>query len=549
MDFLESARLIHGNKFDYSKVRYVNSRTKVEVICPAHGSFHVTPSNHIRHRSGCPRCKSERLKSENRRPWDSVLSEFIEVHGSRYDYANSIFLDMSTKISVICRDHGQFDITPANHRRGRGCSKCASLGRGKQRRLSLAEFVTSARAVHGNAYDYSATDYVTAADPVTIVCPSHGEFSQSPNSHLSGRGCPQCALDRRYQKRALSTSDFVARAVEVHGATYDYSKVEYTNMDTSVIISCHKHGDFAKIPYEHLNGSGCNRCNSKGTSRAEDELRVYLESLGLTVTTNRRDLIPPYEIDLYVEELNLGIEYCGLFWHSERYRDQGYHLMKHKMAASCGIRLITLFEDEWVYHRIKVENTLRHLSGKSPRGCFGRKVVVREIPWSIAGAFLDKYHLLGSGHSGTIRLGAFDGETLIAVMTFGSPSDERGSTDFVEMKRYVCDGRNHPGVASKMFQHALKHYGFTRVQAFVDRRWFTGDFKTLAGFEIVGETGPSMFWVKGTKRFHRRFMTKRQLVAMPEFSGREMTKKDMLAELGYSRIFDCGKLKLMFELN
>jgi len=105
---------------------------------------------------------------------------------------------------------------------------------------------------------------------------------------------------------------------------------------------------------------------------------------------------------------------------------------------------------------------------------------------------------------------------------------------------------NNPGLGSKMFKWAVRTWGFTKVVAFVDQRWFTGEFKSISGFEVDGVTPPALHWVKAKQRFHRRAYTKKILLKMPQFTGSNMTKSAMMQKLGYNRIWDCGKIRLLW---
>jgi very-short-patch-repair endonuclease len=189
---------------------------------------------------------------------------FIEkarrVHGDRYDYSKVDYRNARTKVTVSCREHGDFQQTPDSHGRGIGCPTCGHVVTGKKRRLSQDEFIEKARAVHGELYDYSATHYSSSESPVEIRCLGHGVFRQAPNNHLYGRGCPQCGRERTARSHQLTTEKFVAEARAVHGGRYDYAVTEYVGSEKKVDISCRLHGIFRQIPSSHLQGVGCPRC-------------------------------------------------------------------------------------------------------------------------------------------------------------------------------------------------------------------------------------------------------------------------------------------------
>ena len=122
------------------------------------------------------------------------------------------------------------------------------------------EFIRKARAIHGDKYNYSKVEYVRSSQKVRIECPIHGEFWQTPNSHLMGKGCNQCAVELHANKKRSNTEEFIRRATELYAGKYDYSKVHYINALTKVCIICPKHGEFWQTPAQHLRGHACTRC-------------------------------------------------------------------------------------------------------------------------------------------------------------------------------------------------------------------------------------------------------------------------------------------------
>lgn len=129
------------------------------------------------------------------------------------------------------------------------------------KRLTTEEFIRKARTIHNDKYDYSLVEYQGSRIKVTILCPIHGEFTQKPNNHLNGQGCPKCAnLKPRNHPKKHTKESFIQKANEIHHCKYDYSKVEYVNNSTNVNIICPIHGDFKQSPHNHLKGQGCPKC-------------------------------------------------------------------------------------------------------------------------------------------------------------------------------------------------------------------------------------------------------------------------------------------------
>jgi hypothetical protein len=180
--FIEKANKKHNSFYDYSKVEYINSITKVEIICKEHGSFFVRPDAHVR-KVGCSKCNGGVKYTE---------SEFIqkskEKHNNFYNYDKVNYINSSTKVVIECPNHGEFEISPANHLIGQKCSSCSGV-----RKKSTDDFIKESVLIHGDKYNYNKVDYKNNRVKVIIECPEHGEFEQVPKEHLKGHGCKGCS--------------------------------------------------------------------------------------------------------------------------------------------------------------------------------------------------------------------------------------------------------------------------------------------------------------------------------------------------------------------
>lgn len=250
--FIADARVVHGDKYDYSRVEYVNNKTKVCIVCPEHGEFWQTPHNHL-HGQRCPKCGRRVATDKGRYDADIFINKAKEVHGDKYDYSRVEYINSTTKVCIVCPKHGDFWQKPAQHLQGRGCPVC-----GGKLKKDTETFIALARSVHGNKYDYSKVEYVNNATKVCIVCPEHGEFWQTPKGHLKGNGCISCSGTEPH-----TTESFIAKALSVHGDQYNYSRVRYVNARTKVCIICPEHGEFMQEPAYHLMGEGCPMCGGR----------------------------------------------------------------------------------------------------------------------------------------------------------------------------------------------------------------------------------------------------------------------------------------------
>jgi very-short-patch-repair endonuclease len=181
----------YGDKYDYSKVEYKGYHTNVYIICPKHGEFKVTPANFLLGKQ-CPKCKVEKLREFFSLTTDEFIQKAKEIHGDKYDYSKVEYVNNNTDICVICPIHGEVWQTPANHLKNSGCRYCSCEKTHLAQKKTTEQFIKEARAIHGDKYDYSKVDYKGNKKDVIIICPIHGEFKQSPVSHLNGRGCKLC---------------------------------------------------------------------------------------------------------------------------------------------------------------------------------------------------------------------------------------------------------------------------------------------------------------------------------------------------------------------
>jgi very-short-patch-repair endonuclease len=258
--FIDKAKQIHGDKYDYSKVEYTSSLDVVTIICKIHGDFKQTPKSHLRG-CGCLNCGIKKRGDNRRNTTDDFIKKAIEIHGDKYDYSTVEYTKSKTNVIIKCRIHDVFLQTPECHLMGHGCQTCG-IEKCRNALFSNAEeFIKKAIEIHGDKYDYSKVEYVNSMDVVTIICKKHGEFLQIPGGHLQGRGCNQCGRKKASDSLRSNTEEFIKKAIEIHGDKYDYSKVEYVTAIECVTIICKIHGDFYQKPNGHLCGSGCKDCS------------------------------------------------------------------------------------------------------------------------------------------------------------------------------------------------------------------------------------------------------------------------------------------------
>lgn len=544
-NFIERCKAIHGDKFDYSKTEFLSTKKPVIVTCYKHGDITINAGAHIRG-GGCNKCRMENRRLTK----EEYIQKAKSVHGDRYDYSQVEYTSLTAKISIRCPEHGLFQQLASNHLQGKGCPVCGQINRSESNSMPYDEFLQKAIQKHGNKYTYASETYTGASNRIDIVCPKHGKFNQIANLHLTGAGCPKCAIEKQAQDRTLSLEEFIERANKVHNGKYDYTKVQYVKSKEKVTIVCPIHGDFQQTSLQHFQGRGCPKCGIH-ISHAEDEIGEKIQEwLGEgTIQERTRELLSDgKEIDIYIPTHKLAIEYNGLIWHSEKYRPQNkrnYHLNKTLECQKLGIKLIHIFEDEWLEHKEivlhKLQNIL-HLNNDLPV-IGARKCIIKEIDVQTARDFLDKYHIQGYGPS-TVRLGAYHNNHLLAVMTFKN----NGKNNW-ELTRLASNWDYRlPGLASKLLSHFRKTYKYNTIKSFLDLRWnqVGNTVYEKLGFKVDCIEKPDYSYTIHNQRFHK-FGFRKQILAKKYNLPLTMTEKEMTEKLGYFRIWNCGLAKYVLK--
>ena len=540
--FIEKANKRHNNKYDYSQVEYVDSVTKVCIICPEHGEFWQTPQGHVRGNS-CPKCANKKRGDTFRSNGDEFVEKASKIHNNKYIYDKTKYVNAETKIPILCLEHGTFWMTPMNHLLGQGCPKCSGRG------LSTSEIVTMFREKHDDKYGYSKVVYNRMHEKVCIICPKHGEFWQTPSKHLLGQGCPKCAIETRAEEKNIGNDEFIRRAREIYGDKYIYVDTKYTKMEEKVKVICPKHGEFWQKPYDHLHGHGCPKC---GLIESKCENEIYEYVCGLVgkenVEHSNRTILDGYEIDIYIPSLKIGIEYNGLKWHSEKFRNRNYHLMKTLNANKNGIKLIHIFEDEYINSKeivLSKIKTLLHKNNNIPIS-MARKCSVKEINKNDAKDFINKNHI--QGYKGcTLSIGCFDNEMLIGVMTF-----EKNKDEWI-LNRFATDiNRKCVGVGGKLFSFFVKKYNPTKVKSYADLRWTIekdNNLYTKIGFKLDSILKPEYRYVKASHPIERihKFNFRKKLMEKRYGTNSKLTETELTESLGYYKIWDCGILRYVWE--
>ena len=251
-------------------------------------------------------------------PTRLTLEEFLgkanKVHGDEYDYSLVDYKNNSTKVKIICKNHGIFEQKPNSHIDSKhGCPICRYIKSAKSNSDNIYSFIAKAKKIHGNKYDYSLVNYKSSQVKIKILCPKHGLFKQRPQDHL--RYKPNCCAEELKSNNKINkhAEEFIAKAIKVHKNKYDYSLVNYKGSITKIKIICPMHGEFKQRPSDHLREHGCPTCGKE--SSGEKEIRNFLIENNVNFISQKSFDGCIYKnklrFDFYLIDCNLLIEFDG----------------------------------------------------------------------------------------------------------------------------------------------------------------------------------------------------------------------------------------------
>lgn len=292
-EFIKDSIEVHGDKYTYELLEYVNGKSKVDITCTKHGPFNIAGTK-LLGGQGCQICASEKQSLNSRDTIEKFVEKAQALHGDKYDYSLVELVNDNTLVKIRCKKHDTvFNKTPSKHKSGQGCPVCARESQRDKRLHTLDEFLSLARKAHGDKYDYSKVVLGTDSDIVEIICTKHNtSFWQMPASHKQGSGCPTCAIDIRSLSRKVTSAQFADNARVKHGDKYDYSRSVVDGVKTKVEIICPQHDSFWMSPSKHTGGRGCPKCSWEGSGYSQTKPGTFyiLQHEGITKVgiTNRK---------------------------------------------------------------------------------------------------------------------------------------------------------------------------------------------------------------------------------------------------------------------
>ena len=538
-DFIFKCNELYNNLYDYNNVVYNGVGNKITISCKIHGEFSKIARDHL-NGQGCPICSKINKYNKYKLSNNDIIDRFKLKHGDKYDYSLVDYVGLKTNVNIICNKHGIFKQIPSVHLKGEGCKKCYLEKRGLHDRLCIDEFINRSNIIHKYKYDYTKTIY-QPNNKITIICPEHGEFKQMATSHLNGQGCKECSINKS------KNNSFAIKAKELN-PLYDYSKIEYINAKTKIKIICHDHGEFEQTPNNHVSKEqGCPKCALK-YNKSEDNIKEFIKSLNLDFELNNRTILNGKELDIYIPSKNIAIEYNGLYWHSELYKSNDYHLNKTEECEKFGIQLIHIFEDEWLHKQDIVKSRLKNILGLTENRIYARKTEIKLVSSKDSKIFLDNNHIQGNVNS-SIKLGLYYNNELVSLMTFGNLRknlNSKSEEGKYELFRF-CNKLNTTviGGANKLLKYFIGIYNPKEIISYADRRWSTGNLYEKLGFSFIHNSEPNYFYILNNKREYR-FKYRKDVLVKNGFD-KDKTEKEIMLERGIYRIYDSGNKKYVLS--
>lgn len=500
----ERANKTHDNFYDYSRVVYTKAKDKVEIGCPKHGYFWQTPDTH--YKSGCKDCGLEKLNLAKFIDKDKYFKTCNLKHNNFYGYSKTVFEKLSDKIVIDCPIHGEFTQKASDHYAGKGCKKCGIESGKINSRIPISEQIEEFNKVHNNFYTYPNLTWKNRIDSIDIICPVHGEFQQKAINHSKGHGCKKCAKEKTSKALQYNLEDVINKANIVHNFKYTYPRAIYKDSKSKITITCEKHGDFKQKVNNHLSGKGCSKC-IENCSKKENVLYEFLSEYFETEQSNR-SILGRQELDIVIHSKKLAIEYNGLYWHSDKFVKNNYHLNKTEKANKKGFDLIHVFDDEWLDKEEVVKAKILSYLDIYQNIVNSDSCEIKEVKDENLQNFLIR-NSLESGIKGKQQLGLYNGEDLVQVLI---ANDNKLQGIFTKINTKV--------EGEKLFEYYSKD--FQSIEVIIDRRWLDDKHYLSLGFKKVEDYKPNYFYCYGEKRYTKR----------PD-------KKEV------NKIYDCGKSLLI----
>jgi hypothetical protein len=477
-----------------------------------------------------------------------TLSDFIDksnrIHNNKYNYGQTVFTSTRDKLKIACPLHGEFEQRASAHLSGQGCKFCKNESVRNRFKFTKDEFLKNLNEWQKENLDFSNFSYVTDKIKGNVRCKIHNsQFSITPNNlKKSKRGCPECGRVLHAELVKNTKDEFIELSIKKHGDIFDYTLIpESFHSHDYIQIKCKECCSiFERVAYSHCNiGHSCPKCSASKTHKI---LENFLDQLNVKYKRNDRTILNGQEIDILVPEQNIGIECNGNYWHSEELLSSiNYHLNKTTECEKRNIQLLHFFEDELIFKMDIIKSIIQQKLKKCNNKIYARNCQIRDVDISEKNEFLNNNHIQGEDQS-KIKLGLYYDNELVSLMTFGVPRYNKHVQ--YELIRF-CNKKftNVVGGASRLLSYFIKHHSPQSIISYADKRISNGNLYTALKFKYSHDSEPRYFYFpkkNPLKRMHRSNFTKAKIKQKYPEVDLSKTEKDIMKELQFGRIWDCG---------
>ena len=557
-EFIARSNNIHNNKYDYSKVEYVNNKTKVCIICPEHGEFWQPPKNHLLGQ-GCPICGEEIARKCKKNDYQKFIDRFIKTFGDivEFPYINDEYENRNSTITYVCKKCGKAHKKVASYIfANKTICECYRVKEPRQNIVFEHKPIISSRLISADVIEsrikelyptiemIGKNDYKNTSTKVLFRCTScNNEFYRKPNIFLCSKlktPCPICTKKQLHKEKTKTNEDFINDIAKIYGEGKYTLLSDYVSSNCKVKLKCNECGRiFEKEANSFLQHNGCpyHNCNS---SYKEKELFSFIKSMCNDAINNDRKTLDGYELDVLVPSKQIAFEFDGIFWHNENNKTNDYHLNKTIICNNKGVRLIHIFEDEWINKKNIWKSMITNILGFTKNKIYGRACTIDTVDSNTAVKFLNDNHIQGWCPS-NIKLGLYYKGELVSLMTFGKSRHFIGSGKYEwELLRF-CNKLDTTviGGASKLFSYFIRNYKPTSIVSYSDRRWSEGNMYNKLGFTLSHYSKPNYFYVIDNVR-KNRFNFRKKILVEKYNCPMEMSERDFCKEKKWYRIYDCG---------
>lgn len=491
--FVKKAKARHGDSYCYDLVRYVDSQTCVDIVCPTHGIFSQKPAAHL-FKNACPLCSRKERDDNRRLGVEGFIKKARAIYGNRFDYTQvTEVINNKQKIVVVCPIHGPFKQSfnaHLNPRRQGGCPECKKTTVSKSLSLTHEEFIKRAIEQHGDRYLYPVIGYVNGKTKLSIFCEAHGVFEQTPDAHVHGQGCPKCAGSNLENDFAEFLDTLGIKYIRGDRRVLDGKELDFLFPEKAIAIE--------------LNGN-------------------YWHSSAM-------------------------LKWKGAGWVRNHQKDKAI------LCGEKGIRLLHYYEADLRHSPEVVHDQVRMALGLGIRRVYARCTSLQQLEWPQAKVFLNQHHLQGSGKPG-IPYGLFSKDSLVAVMVFTTVTSNRAAkiTDtVVELTRFCSNGQVVGGASKLLTAFITQHPGVETIISYSDNRWATGAMYEALGFKFVHKTPPDYMYISTNMNgdlLHKSLFRRKALAKKyPDKFDPNLSERENCHNLGFYQLFNCGLTKWVLTL-